>query len=235
MRKTSKYMVPLLSFAMILGLVSCSNDNLEPELPPNEKIQNVTLTYHTNGATSGSVPDAVTQEAGTSIILNNGSDFSRTHHTFAGWNTLPNGSGTDYVAGSSYTLTSDTTLYAKWNQVSNSNIMKITVGSTIFTATLASNQTATAFKALLPMTISMSELNSNEKYYGLPQSLPTNASNPGTIQNGDLMLYGSSTLVLLYKTFSTSYSYTRIGSVDNPTGLQNALGGGSATVTFEMI
>jgi len=118
--------------------------------------------------------------------------------------------------------------------VVDSNNMKITIGSTTFNATLASNQTAVAFIAMLPMTINMSELNNNEKYYGLPQSLPTNASNPGTIQNGDLMLYGSNTLVLFYKTFSTSYSYTRIGNVDNPSGLQSALGGASVTVTFEL-
>lgn len=67
--------------------------------------------------------------------------------------------------------------------------LKITIGSSTFTATLAPNATAIAFKKLLPMTINMSELNSNEKYYGLPQSLPTNVSNTGTIQNGDLMLY----------------------------------------------
>lgn len=119
-------------------------------------------------------------------------------------------------------------------QPTEETTLKITAGSSTFTATLASNATATAFKELLPMTINMSELNNNEKYYGLPNALPTNASNPGTIQNGDLMLYGSTTLVLFYKTFSTSYSYTRIGSVDNPSGLQSALGGGSVTVTFEL-
>ena len=84
-----------------------------------------------------------------------------------------------------------------------SNQIKITVDSSSFTATLQDNPTTNAFKKLLPMTINMSELNNNEKYYSLPNSLPTNASNPGTIQNGDLMLYGTSTLVLFYKTFST--------------------------------
>ena len=121
------------------------------------------------------------------------------------------------------------------NQEPNSsNTMKITVGSTTFTATIASNPTATAFKELLPMTINMLELNNNEKYYNLPNSLPTNSSNPGTIRNGDLMLYDSSTLVLFYKTFSTSYSYTRIGSVDDPSGLESALARGSVRITFEI-
>jgi len=38
---------------------------------------------------------------------------------------------------------------------------------------------------MLPVTINMIELNGNEKYYDLPNSLPTNSSNPSTIKNGD--------------------------------------------------
>lgn len=111
--------------------------------------------------------------------------------------------------------------------------MKLKIGNSSFTATLYDNTTAAAFKALLPMTVYMVELNGNEKYIDLSSSLPTNASNPGSIQVGDLMLYGSSTLVLFYKTFSSSYSYTRLGRIDDVTGLAAALGSGNVTVTFE--
>lgn len=111
--------------------------------------------------------------------------------------------------------------------------IKIRVGPQTFTATLLDNNSAKAFKEMLPLTINMVELNNNEKYYDLPNSLPTNSSNPGTIKNGDLMLYGSKTLVLFYKTFSTSYSYTKLGSVDDVTGLTATLGSGNVSVTFE--
>lgn len=112
--------------------------------------------------------------------------------------------------------------------------LKIKVGSAIFTATLQSNETVTAFKSMLPLTVNMVELNGNEKYVDLPRTLSTNASNPGTIQNGDLLLYGSNTLVLFYKTFSTSYSYTKLGRIDDVTGLVAALGRGNAAVSFEL-
>ena len=112
--------------------------------------------------------------------------------------------------------------------------MKIKIGNRTFTATLYDNATVTAFKSLLPIVANMVELNGNEKYVDLTGSLPTNASNPGTIQNGDLMLYGSSTLVLFYKTFSTSYSYTKLGRIDDVTGLVAALGSGNVNVSFEI-
>lgn len=118
----------------------------------------------------------------------------------------------------------------------NTDSMKlsITIGSNVFAATLQNNATVAAFKTKLPMTVTMTGLNGNEKYYNLTGSLPTNASNPGTIQNGDLMLYGSNTLVLFYKTFSTAYSYTKIGAIDNASGLAAALGSGNVTVAFEI-
>ncbi|HET7003785.1 MAG TPA: cyclophilin-like fold protein [Puia sp.] len=112
--------------------------------------------------------------------------------------------------------------------------MKIKIGNNTFTATLYNNATTAAFKSLLPLTVNMIELNGNEKYAGLSRSLPAKASNPGTIQNGDLMLYGSSTLVLFYKTFSTSYTYTRIGRIENVSGLAAALGSGDLSVSFSL-
>jgi hypothetical protein len=111
--------------------------------------------------------------------------------------------------------------------------MHVTVGAKVYATTLSDNATARAFAAMLPLTLYMTDVNANEKYYEFAKSLPANASNPGTIQAGDVMLYGSSGLVLFYKSFSTSYSYTRIGKIDDASGLAAALGAGNATVTFE--
>jgi hypothetical protein len=111
--------------------------------------------------------------------------------------------------------------------------INIIIGSKTFTATLADSETGEAFAALLPLSVTMNELNGNEKYHYLSSSLPTAAYQPGTIHAGDLMLYGNNCVVLFYKTFSSGYSYTRIGSIDDSSGLAAALGSGNVSVRFE--
>lgn len=110
----------------------------------------------------------------------------------------------------------------------------IEVGKQKFEAVLYNNKAVKAWKKKLPMTLSMSELNRNEKYHYLSYSLPTKPEKPGIIQAGDLKLYGSDCLVLFYQTFQTAYSYTKIARINNIAGLQNALGTGSVSVTFRL-
>ena len=110
--------------------------------------------------------------------------------------------------------------------------MWMTVGERRFAVTLSDNGAARAFAAQLPLTLDMGELNGNEKHADLPKVLPADASRPGTIRNGDLMLYGTDTLVVFYSTFNSSYSYTRLGRVDDPNGLAEALGPRGIRVVF---
>jgi hypothetical protein len=110
--------------------------------------------------------------------------------------------------------------------------MWMTIGERRFAITLTENAAARAFVAQLPLTLDMSELNGNEKHADLPKPLPANASRPGTIRNGDLMLYGTDTLVVFYSTFNSSYSYTRLGRVDDPADLAKALGPRGIRVVF---
>lgn len=110
--------------------------------------------------------------------------------------------------------------------------MWMTVGERRFAITLTDSDAARAFAAQLPLTIDMAELNGNEKHAELSKALPADASRPGTIRNGDLMLYGTTTLVVFYSTFQSSYSYTRLGRVDDPSGLPEALGPRGVRVVF---
>lgn len=113
--------------------------------------------------------------------------------------------------------------------------IKLTVGVNTFTASLSNNKTAQAFKNKLPFELKMIELNGNEKYADLNGPIVTNSSNPGKISIGDLMLYGDQTLVVFYKSFSTPYSYTSIGKIDDVAGLAAALGAGNVTIKFELV
>lgn len=110
----------------------------------------------------------------------------------------------------------------------------ITVNGTSFDAELENSDCGRAFADLLPLKLSMQELNGNEKYCYTGTALPSSPQNPGRIEAGDLMLYGSDCVVLFYEGFGTSYSYTRIGRIPDPEGIADAVGAGTATVAFEL-
>ena len=94
---------------------------------------------------------------------------------------------------------------------------------------LEDSETAKEFVSMLPIDLDMSELNGNEKYINLDKNLKTNPYNPKRINAGDVMLYGDNCLVIFYKSFDTTYSYTKIGHIDN----LDDLGNGDIKVRFE--
>lgn len=111
-------------------------------------------------------------------------------------------------------------------------VVRVEVGGRFFSLRLEDNETARAFLAGLPMTLEMSDLNANEKFYDLPAPLPSAPQSVGAIRAGDVMLYGNATLVLFYKSFPTSYRYSRIGRIEDAAVLEGAVGSGSITVSF---
>ena len=110
-----------------------------------------------------------------------------------------------------------------------SNIQVIINGKT-YNSKLEENKTAQAFVNMLPVEYDMNELNGNEKYVYLSNSLPTNSYSPKHIEAGDIMLYGNNCLVVFYKSFDTSYSYTKIGHIENLSDLGNE----NITIKFEL-
>lgn len=82
------------------------------------------------------------------------------------------------------------------------------------------------------MTLPMEELHGNEKFYYLEEELPADSEKVGSIQTGDIMLFGSDCLVLFFDDFNTSYSYTRIGYVEDAQRFAGALADGTVEVTF---
>ncbi len=115
------------------------------------------------------------------------------------------------------------------NDLEVNNQVKVLIDKEAYTINLEDNETAKEFINMLPLELNMNELNGNEKYVYLDRKLPVNPSNINKINSGDVMIYGNDCLVIFYKSFDTSYSYTKIGHIDN---LPN-LGNDSISVKFE--
>ena len=76
-----------------------------------------TVSYDGNGATSGIEPTDATvydEDNNEVTVLGNTGNLAKTGYTFSGWNTQSDGEGTTYVAGNTFTISANTTLYAKW-------------------------------------------------------------------------------------------------------------------------
>lgn len=112
--------------------------------------------------------------------------------------------------------------------------MNVQVGGTTFTATLEQNAAMDALVDMMqdgPVVLQMSDYAGFEKVASLGVSLPTSNSQT-TTQAGDIVLYSGNQIVIFYG--SNSWSYTRLGKIDDLTGWEEALGSGDVTVTFSI-
>ncbi|PSL41066.1 hypothetical protein B0H99_103200 [Planomicrobium soli] len=112
--------------------------------------------------------------------------------------------------------------------------INIKIGDEIFLAKLYDNRTTQALVELLPLRIRMEDLHRNEKFYYLPDSLPTDSESPGVIKEGEIMLYGDNCLVLFYEKFSTSFNYTRLGYIEDVERFAQAVGAGDINVVLDL-
>ena len=103
------------------------------------------------------------------------------------------------------------------NEKSDLNMteIKLIIEDKTYKLNLENNQTAKEFVNILPQEYMMKELNGNEKYVYINESLTTNPYKPNHIEKGDIMLYGEDCIVIFYKSFDTNYSYTKIGHIEN--------------------
>lgn len=116
--------------------------------------------------------------------------------------------------------------------VTLANQIKLNISQQEYTAVLEDNPATRQLMAKFPMTLEMEELNGNEKYYKFAESFPAADEDIGQIHAGDIMLFASHYVVIFYKDFPSQYRYTRLGHIDNPKGLAEALGSGKAVVSF---
>ena len=154
----------------------------------------------------------------------------------------PNADVKDNLHFTSATLSNMQTLISEWLTKNNiksentvqSNKVYLTIGNTALTATLAENSATEALKERLktePITIDMSDYGGWEKVGSLGFSLPT-SNEQITAQPCEFVLYQGNQLVIFYG--SNSWSYTRLGKIDNITQseLKSILGTGNVTITL---
>lgn len=110
--------------------------------------------------------------------------------------------------------------------------LTVTVNDTAFTATLADTEAARTLAEMVeeqPLTLSLSDYAGFEKVGPLGFDLPAD-DRQTTTTAGDMVLYQGDQLVIFYG--SNSWSYTRLGRIDDLTGWADALGSGDVTVTL---
>ena len=112
--------------------------------------------------------------------------------------------------------------------------MNVQVGTYTFIATLEDNDAVWELTEMMqagPVTIHMSDYSGFEKVGSLGRSLTT-SNNQTTTAAGDIVLYNGNSIVMFYG--SNSWSYTRIGKIDDLTDWTAALGSGDITAIFTL-
>ena len=112
--------------------------------------------------------------------------------------------------------------------------MTVKIGNAVFTATLEDNAATRELMEMMkqsPITINMSDYSGFEKVGPLGRSLTTE-NHQTTTSAGDIVLYNGNQIVMFYG--SNSWSYTRIGKIDDLTGWKEALGSGNITAEFSI-
>ena len=112
--------------------------------------------------------------------------------------------------------------------------MNVQIGNTVFTVTLEDNAATCELVEMLreaPVSINMNDYGSFEKVGPLGRSLTTD-NHQITTTAGDIVLYQGNQIVMFYG--SNSWSYTKIGRIDDLTGWKEALGNGSITAVFSL-
>lgn len=112
--------------------------------------------------------------------------------------------------------------------------MTLQIGNSSFTATLENNPAVDAFVEMMndsPIIIQMNDYSGFEKVGSLGTNLPADDKQT-TTHVGDIVLYNGNQIVIFYG--SNSWSYTRLGKIDDLSGWEDALGSGDITVTFSL-
>lgn len=91
------------------------NGTVENATPLTSGAVTYTLSYNRNGAPTGTVPASHSGAVGTPVTISGSNGLEWDGHSFGGWNTAADGSGTAYAAGAASSIPQNgAVLYAQW-------------------------------------------------------------------------------------------------------------------------
>ncbi len=225
-----KCCILLCLMAVVLSLVACRKNDTQARASVSEAESSV--------AKSTSQPDA-TERLETvdvsSADMDSTETVSETMTESAGFDEAESMTETEIMPetepGETAGTETDIQNNTEENEVTNMNVQ---VGDVVFSATLEENEAVSALVEMMresPVVIQMSDYSGFEKVGPLGTSLPASNSQT-TTQAGDIVLYNGNQIVIFYG--SNSWSYTRLGHIDNLTGWEETLGSGDVTVSFSL-
>lgn len=119
-------------------------------------------------------------------------------------------------------------------EISNMATIQVGINGQTFEAEFRDNETARQFMKMLPLQLEMEDLHDNEKFYYFSDGFDTSDEKLEEVHEGDLLIYDSKCLVLFYESFETNYRYTLLGKITDVDGLKEALGSGTAVISFQV-
>jgi len=125
--------ITMLIYLIILGLLLGCEYGLENTLNELSNAPTSIVIYNANGSDLGSPPvDNIEYNEGFNVtVLDNTGNLVKTGYNFAGWNTLPDGTGTNYTSGQTFIIgSSDVYLYARWTLSPTYNVSYAPNGAT---------------------------------------------------------------------------------------------------------
>ena len=157
-------------------------------------------------------------------------------------NLHPLASGANWFAGRRFASGTSRSTMEEWisglelpsHNESAATKINVSFNGHTYPATLADNSSAKAFAELLkngPLTVSAHDYGSFEKVGALGATLPRNDEQI-TTSPGDIILYQGNQITVYYA--ENSWSFTRLGKIDDPSGLREALDGGDVDITFAL-
>ena len=138
-RTTTQTYSPVQSGVVTFTVTCTTNSIYIASIKITTAAQDYTVTYNGNGNTSGSVPTDSTKYpssgTGTCTVLGNTGNLEKTDYNFIGWNTDKDATTAQYVAGNTFTVAGNTTLYAIWQETDHispkSDLFNVFAGKTI--------------------------------------------------------------------------------------------------------